>query len=452
MFDKTFPYKNENPTQIKILLGLITMVIYLYVIETSQFLGSFYDEFVSLTSNYSFFTNLDFDASSAKDIMGNYSAKLSSGPLSATGSVIGWHFTKNLLISRVSNFVWLSLLLFILVNYVIKYFSLQRGVFLVYSLLIVVIHPWWYGTLYSLGEAITSVLLIFGFIVFSKNRVFSLLLISFAIIYGKYINVLSFSFFYLFIFLKEKSFKNLLNDFFFFSLPFLTWFALVEINHEGGLGVWLEDLYKYYITTNQSIDINNSLNFSIESVSNKLMNSEIQKWNLADFLRVLIMPAMSIALLFFKNIFENKELRSIVNPIIFSSIPIYVWFWLSSPSKWIRYSQSFILINLFVIVFCLAYKRNLTFIEIIYSSLIISLFMSSNIIFLLFYFLFILLIITFFKKINTYNVNLFLIVFLTLSILNSFYEVSQKNPEYPDMKNCEIKLNTELCYETYIKS
>ena len=75
MFDKTFPYKNENPTQIKILLGLITMVIYLYVIETSQFLGSFYDEFVSLTSNYSFFTNLDFDASSAKDIMGNYSAK-----------------------------------------------------------------------------------------------------------------------------------------------------------------------------------------------------------------------------------------------------------------------------------------------------------------------------------------------------------------------------------------
>ena len=104
---KSFNFENENISLMRLFLISVFITSCFYVFETSKFLGSFYDEIVSLMSNYSFFTGLDFDASYAKDISGNYSAKLSSGPISAVGSVLGWIMSKSLLISRISNFLWL---------------------------------------------------------------------------------------------------------------------------------------------------------------------------------------------------------------------------------------------------------------------------------------------------------------------------------------------------------
>jgi hypothetical protein len=451
MNSKRINFENEHTGLMWLFLFSMFIVTSFYVFETSRFLGSFYDEIVSLMSNYSFITGLDFDASYAKDISGNYSAKLSSGPISAVGSALGWLISKNLLISRISNFLWLCILLAILIKYTLNKFALQKYTFIIYSFLAIIIHPWWYGTLYSLGEAISTTILFFGFLLFSKNRKISLLLIGTAIIFGKYINVLCFIFFYLFIIYKEKKINRILNDAVLFSVPFIVWFILVAVHHESGLFGWLQDFYKYYISTNQSIEIKSSLNFSIQSLNEKVAFSELQKWNMADFLRVLIMPAMVIFLLFFKNMFVEGKLREVIEPVIFSMLPIYVWFWLSSPTKWIRYSQSFVLLGLLVVGFIMANKRSLKLNEFLYVFVMFSFFLSSNLIFFIFY-VFILILFLFRKQINTQLINIYIISFLILSLVNSSYEISLKEKEYPDMNDCVVELNSRSCYTSYIQS
>lgn len=448
---KSFNFENENISLMRLFLISVFITSCFYVFETSKFLGSFYDEIVSLMSNYSFFTGLDFDASYAKDISGNYSAKLSSGPISAVGSVLGWIMSKSLLISRISNFLWLCTILAILIMYTLKKFLLQKYTFIIYSFLTIIIHPWWYGTLYSLGEAISTTILFFGFILFSTNRKASLLLLATAIIFGKYINVLCFIFFYLFIIYKEKKINNFPKDAIFFTLPFIVWFVLVALNHENGLNGWLQDFYKYYISTNQSIEIKSSLNFTLQSLNEKIVFSELQKWNMADFLRVLVMPAMVIFLLFFKKMFLDQKLREVIEPVIFSMLPIYLWFWLSSPTKWIRYSQSFVLLGLLTIGFIMAYKRSLNLNEFLYIFVMFSFFLTSNLLFIIYYFF---LVVLFFskRKVTTKLINIYIISFLILSLFNSLYEISLKEEEYPDMNNCIVELNSKSCYESYIKS
>ena len=102
MFQKIIYHDHEKQFMSKVLLFVNLFFIFIYVYRTSQYLGSFVDELVSLTSNYNFFTKLNFDASFLGDVfLGNYKANLSSGPLSAVGSVIGWGVSKNLLVARV---------------------------------------------------------------------------------------------------------------------------------------------------------------------------------------------------------------------------------------------------------------------------------------------------------------------------------------------------------------
>jgi hypothetical protein len=234
-------------------------------------------------------------------------------------------------------------------------------------------------------------------------------------------------------------------------VPFIIWFILVAVHHESGLFGWLQDFYKYYISTNQSIEIKSSLNFSIQSLNEKIAFSELQKWNMADFLRVLIMPAMVIFLLFFKNMFVEGKLREVIEPVIFSMLPIYVWFWLSSPTKWIRYSQSFVLLGLLVVGFIMANKRSLKLNEFLYVFVMFSFFLSSNLIFFIFY-VFILILFLFRKQINTQLINIYIISFLILSLVNSSYEISLKEKEYPDMNDCVVELNSRSCYTSYIQS
>ena len=203
---------------------------------------------------------------------------------------------------------------------------------------------------------------------------------------------------------------------------------------------------------NQSIGLNTSDGFKFESIVTRLNNSEVVNWNVSDFLRVLVVPGLLIAMLFFKNIFKNKILRNTINPIIFSTIPIYLWFWLSSPTKWIRYSQNFLLLGLLTIIFCISYKRNLTVFEVIFSSVVFSVFLSSDMLFIAFYILGILIFIIFFKKLSSKNVNLFILIFLLISLVNSSYEVTEKEKRIFDLDKCKIELNSKDCFNSYMEN
>ena len=78
------------------------------------------------------------------------------------------------------------------------------------------------------------------------------------------------------------------------------------------------------------------------SISNQILSSEISLWNIFDIFRVGIVPLMYISLLLItkKKILEKNSYFSFYG-VIFSIIPTYLWFWLMSPTKWIRYSQHF---------------------------------------------------------------------------------------------------------------
>ena len=85
---------------------LPTQAYFLYDIVRSKALRipSFIDEYATL-SNVNFFKSLDFNAGNF--IGGNYSVQLTSGPISAIGSVLGWNITNKFIIARISNFLWI---------------------------------------------------------------------------------------------------------------------------------------------------------------------------------------------------------------------------------------------------------------------------------------------------------------------------------------------------------
>ena len=68
--------------------------VYQYVKNKSLQLNPFIDEYVSISSNFHLFRDLDFSAGGF--LGGTFSVYLTSGPLSAVGSVLGWNLFNNI--------------------------------------------------------------------------------------------------------------------------------------------------------------------------------------------------------------------------------------------------------------------------------------------------------------------------------------------------------------------
>ena len=73
---------------LKIFISIQLLLVFFLFLNISNKLNLFIDEYISLASNTSFFKNLDFNGGTKTG--GSYSVMLTSGPLSAVGSVIGW--------------------------------------------------------------------------------------------------------------------------------------------------------------------------------------------------------------------------------------------------------------------------------------------------------------------------------------------------------------------------
>jgi len=77
-------------------------IVYVYVKNKAISLKPFIDEYVSISSNYHFFRELNF---SAGGFLGDtFSVYLTSGPISAIGSVFGWVMYENIYVSRIFNY------------------------------------------------------------------------------------------------------------------------------------------------------------------------------------------------------------------------------------------------------------------------------------------------------------------------------------------------------------
>ena len=85
--------KNIYKIFFTVLLVIQNFFLFHYVQAKASKIPRFIDEYISLASNFNFFTTLDFNAGDF--IGGSYSVLLTSGPISAVGGVIGWSITNN---------------------------------------------------------------------------------------------------------------------------------------------------------------------------------------------------------------------------------------------------------------------------------------------------------------------------------------------------------------------
>ncbi len=433
---------------LKIFISIQLLLVFFLFLNISNKLNLFIDEYISLASNTSFFKNLDFNGGTKTG--GSYSVMLTSGPLSAVGSVIGWNVSKNLFIARFFNFIWAMSLHLIFINYIKKYYKINTDSMIIFSIFSLVLIPWFFGVLYSIGEITSTILCFYSILMFPHNRKLSLALFSLSIFYGKLILIAIFGIFYLTYIYIQKEYRKVIFDSLFFSFPAIIWLLLVSLFYENGSVInYVIEFFNFNFTNNQSAGLRELGFLTLRDYFFSFQNSEVIKWSFADVLRVLFSPLIFsfIFVYFYKNL--SIGLQKIIYPILLSTNFLYLWFWLLSPTKWIRYSQHFLLLQMLFLFFYLS-QKNLEIdkfkICLIIAYLLV--FMSSTLLILITLILFIGFL-NFEKfKLDTY-INYFIYFFLLINLLNLNYEYNLK-PDYNfNFIECKEKLNSFDCYLEY---
>jgi hypothetical protein len=332
--------------------------IYDYVKTRATKLNPFVDEYISITSNVEFFKNFDFNAGSAWG--GSYSVYLTSGPISAVGSVFGWNLSNNFDIARVSNFYWIYLLQLIFCFIFYKIYDLNNAFMFVSTGVFLLLIPWWIGPLYSLGEVASTLLFVNSIYLFNWNRKVSMILFSVSIFFGKLLLIIPFGAFYLTYFYMNKNLKKAAKDSLFFLIPLIIWLQLVLFNYEDGtITDYLIKMYEL-ITNHQSSGVDTFSSFSFGNILGNVNQSEYSQWNRYDIFRLLYFPIIFVFLVLKNKKAIEKTFGNIVVPLLCSISLTYVWFWLLSETKWIRYSQHFtvIIIISILIFFSSGHIRN----------------------------------------------------------------------------------------------
>lgn len=437
----------NNKAFLVIYLLEIAALFYLFHL-TSKTLGPFYDEYVSITSNLGFFTNLDFNA--GNDNGGSYSVELTSGPLSALGSVLGLIIFQDLITARFLNFVWVFLLQTGLVFFVKKYYEINLKILLLFSSLTFMLIPWYFGVLYSIGEIASTYIFFYSIIVFPKNRKVALVLISISIFFGKFILVILFSIFYLTYVIQNSEIRYFAKDGLVFSIPLFVWLLLIYLFYEnGGVIDYIVNFFNFNFTYNKSAGIDREYT-SLFTYVLSFKDSEVVDWNIADILRVFVSPIVfNFGVLYFKSKLPT-QLKILVLPIVLSTTTHYLWFWLMSPTKWIRYSQHFLIVAILFVLIIFSFMKN----EIndkklyLYFSFYLSLFLNSL-------FLLIGLIATsiyiYFSKNKNVNRStvILLLIFFFLNSLNGIFEVNSKTKYEFLFQECIEEIKSNDCWNEY---
>jgi hypothetical protein len=318
-------------------------LLFPYVKNRALSLKNFVDEYIILTSNVQFFKNLNYDA--GPDWGGNFSIYLTSGPLSAVGSVIGWNITENFTITRISNFYWVLLIELLFIYVLSRKYELD-SVFLIFGAnTFLLLIPWWYGSLYSLGEIASMLVFTNSIFLYKKYPEVAMVFFSTSIFFGKILTALPFLGFYLFAFMKKKRVR-IFREILCFLLPLSIWLIFVYFKFENGSVMEYLVQQINAITLHQSSGIENISNSYIDSFWNKLNSSEFKTWNNYDIFRLLISPIIYVVFLIKNKNLINKNFGDITFGIAGSIALPYLWFWFLSDTKWLRYSQHFAVIIL----------------------------------------------------------------------------------------------------------
>ena len=412
--------------------------IYLLVNKYGNFLEPFEDEITSLISGVSFLQNLNFNGSPL--IEGNYSPYLTSGPISSIGSGFGWILTKNFVFARIFNFYFLVLLMYFLFK-LSEIFKNNSNFFnfnlILFSLTII---PWWFGSLYSLGEMFSSALFVVSILLIKSHKNLAFFIMTFSIIFGKLIQillVLPFIFVYL-LSTKKLNFVNILN----LLSPIILYISLIFFKTEDFNFVDYFTSYLSIIYNHQSSGLKVISLFNLENIINQLNSSEFIQWSLITKIRVLVTPLIFIFILYS----ERKKIDKLFHSsyaIIFSLLIPYLWFVFLSQTKWIRYAQHFLFIVVFLSLIILFSEIKLSSSTVLILVFNLSLFLSSELVLLLF-------LCTLFKRKNNLKFKKLILIVLVLNSLNLLVE-SQSLIQYDlNLESCKNSLTSIKCVEDYL--
>ena len=432
-------------TYYSVFLLVTNYVIFNYVKLKSFTIENFIDEYISLSSNVNFYRNFDFNAGDF--IGGSYSIYLTSGPLSAVGGVLGWSIFESFTFSRISNFYWTLLLQIIFSYFILKIYKLDIQVLTLLNIVIILLIPWWQGALYSLGEIASMIILTNSIFLFEKYRKQSIFLMSMSIFFGKLLTLLPFIGFYLYVLFKEKKLKRVLYDSLIFSIPILFWIMLVLLNYEKGNLI-------HYLTSQIDLILNHqSSGVSMENSNSfikKIQMSEYSSWNIFDRFRILLAPILLIFYIVKNKKIINNSLGKYTVGIIPSIFLPYIWFWLFSPTKWMRYSQHFMVIILIFLIYFLSLKLDFSSINFLVSISFISIFIENQkiliilIMFLSIYSIYIL------KEVKQKTLKILLCTILVFDISTSVFQNESSDITFYQIESCTESLVSSECRNTFI--
>lgn len=448
---KIFWYASKNRKVRNYFLGTFVIIqhffIFDYIRTKSVRVDSFIDEYVVLASNVNFFKNFDFNAGDF--IGGSYSVLLTSGPISAIGSVISWNITNNFILGRISNFYFLILLQVLFSIAVFKKHKLDFKLIYGFNGLILLSIPWWQGALYSLGEIASMIIFTNSVFLFHKLRKLSMFLFSVSIFYGKLLTLLPFLGFYGAYFFKKR---RVTNEVIYFFIPLALWLLLVQIYYESGnLNDYFVDQF-YLIINHAGSGVSSLDTGQFFNLKQNIFQTEIMNWNTFDKLRLTMVPLFTIAILFNNKEKVDKVFNNLSIPLIFSILIPYIWFWFFNSNKWIRYSQHFSVVVIIVLLYLTFSGINFNRSNYFIITSMLSLFIT-NAKFLIAVLLIISLILILNLQKNQLHIYIpiLLIGIFTLDISIPYFEKNTFGNLNNFIEECELTLLDERCLEAYMR-
>jgi len=323
----------------------------------------------------------------------------------------------------------------------------------IFTIPIFLLIPWWQGILYGLGEVVSMVLFINAVFIFKHNRKLSLVMFSISIFMGKLLTFLPFFGFYTTFVFFEKNIRKIISDFYYFILPLLPWFLIINYRYSPGSWLlFLKRTYEFITTGNSASGVNEFNDLNLYSIIENLNSSEFVQWNFFDKLRILIIPILTLLLIFNNREKIKNKFGNITIPIISGIMLPYLWFWIISPLKWIRYSQHFTVPLIIFICYMFIFDIFKNSKNEIFGGLFIIFFIDSNELFNSLIFLFSA--IFFYKYFkNTFNtlikaLLIFIIIFnISLSVVKNF-SIDQSVISF---NSCKINLTSDICRQDYLR-
>ena len=437
-----------NKSWIANLLISIGLVLSLQVVlNTSYTLKPWEDELISLTSSSNFFMNLNFLPSSS---YGNYSYALTSGILSAIGGVIGWNVSQSFVVARVANFLYVCLLQIIMVIFIFKdNKKFNTGIVFFFSFISILLVPWWFSTMYLIAEIVSTLVFVNALFIYDKNKKLSLFLMGSSVIFGKFLMIIP-SVLFLISKIELNSLKRSFINSLFFITPFLFWYTLMYF--KIGIEDFLYYLNNFFgtLVNREDSGVQSALNFSFNTIYENLQKSEVPQWTPASVIRAALTPIIFLFIYIKNRNLFFKEFGVSFTSVLFGIIGTYVWFWVLTPFKYIRQSTHFVLIVIFVSLYIFLFSSGISK---FYKFLLlanISLFLSDLKIIIAFNLVIFLYFILNEKQKGIFNLEVVLIFFLIINLINMNLELREKDIYDLKFSSCELDLFSSECVKEYL--